>query len=92
MLFWLFLDDCFKKWNNLRTYFQAEVKSVKIKNNGGTSDGDEISGGWKYSSKMSFLIGTRLPQIAVNSFNNNEHSVLCTELAFISSSNKNMYL
>ncbi|XP_017857271.1 PREDICTED: uncharacterized protein LOC108609979 [Drosophila arizonae] len=71
-------NDCFKKWNNLRTYFQAEVKSVKIKNNGGTSDGDEISGGWKYSSKMSFLIGTRLPQIAVNAFNNNEQSVFDT--------------
>ncbi|TDG44865.1 hypothetical protein AWZ03_008673 [Drosophila navojoa] len=68
-------NDCFKKWNNLRTYFQAEVKSIKIKNNGGTSDGEEISGGWKYSSKMSFLIGTRLPQIAVNAINNNEHSV-----------------
>ncbi|EDW63617.1 uncharacterized protein [Drosophila virilis] len=76
-------NDCFKKWNNLRTYFQAEVKAVKVKNNGGTSDADDnIGGGWKYSSKMSFLIGTRLPQISVNTFNNSDQSVFDTTTSF----------
>ncbi|XP_032591743.1 uncharacterized protein LOC116805239 [Drosophila grimshawi] len=80
-------NDCFKKWNNLRTYFQADLKSVKTKNNGSLSDAeDHLAGGWKYSSRMSFLLGCRPPQ---PTFNHIDHSVFETS-ASLSDSNGEM--
>ncbi|KAL7738721.1 hypothetical protein ACLKA6_001058 [Drosophila palustris] len=65
--------DCCKKWDNLRTYFQGEMKTVKPKN-----DGDSLgTNTWKYSSKMSFLLDTHLPNASDNTCNS-DNSVFDT--------------
>ncbi|XP_034471917.1 uncharacterized protein LOC117779726 isoform X2 [Drosophila innubila] len=65
--------NCCKKWDNLRTYFQGEVRTVKPKNEGETSGTNT----WKYSSKMSFLLDSHLPNVSENTCNS-ENSVFDT--------------